>query len=910
MDKVEKDVATLATSFDALKAEIEKMTYIKSITMDANGILTITPSTGSAITYNARTYVTYDMKLEGNKLMVKGPGETTYTEKGTVDVSGATAPILSIDPATGELKLNGVSSNPKVIVVQPGDLATDMIVFNKAEDGVTTISVTMSVNGESVTIPISSTGGLIDTPVTGMLFIPSIIDNGTQAIDQGYINELDFVLADNNNDAADRFDRKVMFNWQNVQFRVNPTNANVAGLSFSFVNTLVTDRTRATNDNTNLYKAPTANAAYGEGAYSFKLSVKNWSEPVAGKTHLFALNLNVADGEEVMSDYVKVVPQEYLASIQNKIKAPVVNVLDNSDDYPMNLDLLKPLAVDAHHKLLYGAQTKTNLYNLVLDIAWVKGNESTRKQFASHNFEGYSFKFEKVSYTVVDDTDQASFITIEQNGDITIERQTAAIERRPIVKATIVNDATGAVVALGFIKFHITNNLGDYTHTVEGGPYNYNELFTGAALSTTLGDEYGSNKTPLAIGWDDMNTIYENLGVSHDEFRTNYPTVPTSFTVVNGDAVSRIEVAQGDENTSSYAIQYNVTPYSKFGVNTVTYKFTPTAIGKPVLTVVFKYTVNRPVLNKVILKGFRYNNDPKIVNVKGMEVGGLYEMQAYLGEAFNYGRAANTQDDPNYLGYRVSFTALPSNTEEDMICGSKHQFIFKNAYNAPVVAQLSNIIDGNLETVSSETTAGNGTAADYSIDKILGTNTLTGVKINLVNLLTEPFRMYDMVFKTIYVNGEVDNGDYKIRFENPITIELATPNNFVMEQKPAGDILDVTNNYVVKFKGKILVNKGVASTVDNATNIDASRYVDITQPTLGLFYDLLNANSTYKRVSHILPNPNTAGIAIEKSPLFNYVHEGSELNMQVVGGEVKCTFKTSFSEASRTDNLYLKPSGL
>ncbi len=78
------DIATLKTSVAALQTSVNGMTYIKSITMGTDGKLTITPSTGTAIVYDAKNYVTYDIALTNNVLTVNG------VNKGTVAIPALT----------------------------------------------------------------------------------------------------------------------------------------------------------------------------------------------------------------------------------------------------------------------------------------------------------------------------------------------------------------------------------------------------------------------------------------------------------------------------------------------------------------------------------------------------------------------------------------------------------------------------------------------------------------------------------------------------------------------------------------------------------------------------------------------------------------------------------------------------
>jgi len=131
IDAVVTDVATLKTSVAALNTSVSGMTYIKSITMGTDGKLTITPSVGTAIVYDAKTYVTYDIKLEGNNLIVNG------ANKGSV-----TIPPLTFD--------NGLLKSGTTTVA---DLTSWL------KGGLTVIDGFLAINGQKTTVAIPAAPG-------------------------------------------------------------------------------------------------------------------------------------------------------------------------------------------------------------------------------------------------------------------------------------------------------------------------------------------------------------------------------------------------------------------------------------------------------------------------------------------------------------------------------------------------------------------------------------------------------------------------------------------------------------------------------------------------------------------------------------------------------------------------------
>lgn len=825
------------------------------------------------------------------------------SELDKIDPAGSTV-AMTKDATTGRITIT--TTNPTNTITFDGDKSTAVGSVVTVEEGVPTAGkTTITVDGEEYVFVNTIPEGENSATLSGMLFIPTIIDNGVHAIDQGYINEIDAQATNT------RLDNKVMFNWQNVQFRVNPTNSNVATTTFSFVNTQSIVRTRATSDETSLYKAPTEKAAFGEGAYAFKLDVKTWSEPAADKAHLFALNGKLADGVEVMSDYVKVVPQQYHAFIQNKTLSSTVYA-DATKDYPVLFSTCKELTHPADFEIQYNSTIKTNLNTLVLDVTKpIEGtNLNVRKTFADYRFEGYTFRFTNVSYTTTDDTDHSTFIQVETNGDITVLRAEASIDRLPIVKAEIVSPS-GKVVAIGFIKFKIVRKTGDVLWTKEvTTPILYKDMFTGDALSQDAGDEYNTNITPIAITWDEMNTIYTQLGVSHNEFRTIYGTAPTFDPLqnTNADAIDRLTWSTADPNVESFVMKYGATPYSKFGQNIVKYVFTPNINDgtRPKLTIVFKYTVVKPVLFKNILASYRYNEDPNTVNILGMKVGAAdYQMQAYLGEAFNNGNASTVET--GYIGYRQSFTARPetglTNTEIGIICGAKHQFAFHKVYASPSIAAMSNIVGGNTSTANSSDALTLAIDGQAKINDMLGTNLGTGALINLVDLLTTETRTYEVDFNTLYVNGEIDTRTYNVRFENPLTIVLSDEADFGYEKLAAGNTRDLAKNYIVKLKTDIIAEKGSEILAAAPGYVLTSDYVKFNDADKGLFYTLGTSidNYQFSQVAHGTITP------LAKSPMIRLGGEGTVVAPDTHGGNLTVEFRTTFAVAKRTDKLIINP---
>lgn len=948
-DKLEK----LATSVEDLKSQTASMTYIKSITMGEDGKLTITPSTGSAVIYDAKEYVKFDVKFENNTLFVKNPGETEYTAKGQVDPSKFTygisadgfltingvktaadlgtyiknntsaTPIVPTVSADGYLVINGVKTTVKVnptITAVNGELfvngvatgvkvaAANAVVINKDAQG-NVISVDLTdAKGNTANIKVSPS----QEPLSSLVFIPQYLDysKGGHYIPLKTIMSIDQL--------ADQLSAFVGV--QNVQYRINPTTANTVNTKWTFTTRQV--QTRATGDKADMFLAPTSVAPYGTDALQFNLVAstgtlnQTWATlNPANKGIILSLqgdDKDVFSGKptKVVSDYSLVLPVEYKAFVSNKVVGKGA-VAPFYTDYKTSKSVVENFSTLPDFEIVYNNATKTNLNNLVLATAQEILKPADRKLFEEHGFSGYSFVFTENSYNGADGvTDQAAFINIETNGDITVLQGTAAIDRLPIVKVDIKNSAN-LVVATAYIKFLITPvATKPVEKVIEGGDILYKDLFTGVALSTTAGDEWSTNVTDVAsMTWEMMNNIYTELGISHNDFNAIYapvtPTISYNNTATSAKTSDFIRSTNGP-NVDSYAMKVQANPYSKFGANSVVVTYAPT--GRPALKITFNYNVVKPVLDKNILVGYQ-DNDPNSILVKGGLVAGSYQMQLALGEAFQYGNAIvadATSGQTAKPAYRAPFAAPAMTPAVAKIGGATHQFLFTGVYASPKQVAIDGV------TYANNTAAAKGPASNMNIDLILGTaasNPKPSI-ISLVDKLTTADRVYAMDFKTTYVNLEVDSYNFTVRFVNPLSLTLITSPKWTFIDEIRGYNLNVLPNYVVKCEGKTMADAAAGATVltyktaNTATTVDAADYLSIAtainpnDQTTGLFFTL-TPPADYHNVTKVN--------ASAKEGTLNWVNAGTTIITPVGGGSVKATFKTSFAEISRDENLTIAP---
>jgi hypothetical protein len=355
------------------------------------------------------------------------------------------------------------------------------------------------------------------------------------------------------------------------------------------------------------------------------------------------------------------------------------------------------------------------------------------------------------------------------------------------------------------------------------------------------------------------------------------PTVTYSFTPGTGSSAAAVGTVAAPVATTltafplirsmhnpdvdTYAMKVQVTPMAKFGTYVVNYKFDDGVATDPKAVITFTYTVTAPSLTKAILPGYQYPaGNTTNVMTQGMNVGGTYFMQIYLGEAFGYGSKA----------YRDAF-----GTGAGLIDGATHQFVVtSDPYAAAVTpSTVSYLINP---------------AAASTLDATLGTGTATGtlMSINPANPLNIAERIYPVNFKTIYPNGEVDNFPYNVHFRNPLTIVASADyKNYLTDFKTgAADSWDIAKNYDIQMLGTTVVHEGVFQ-INN--------------------YGITAGNSTlsYPPLTNVSTSYTTFSLA---GSVITWSNAGTRLTSDQVVGNANVLFTAPFATVKATDAITVK----
>jgi len=845
---LQDQITSLKTTVDAVNAAVQGGAVIQSVTPITNGIKITLSNNQTYDVTNGATGAAGPAGAAGSVVTIGTNGNWFINGTDTGNPSkGATGPAGEdgedgADGVDGAYyyphtdgfwhKVDGTVDEATTQTWLPAGTITAVY-----ENGVVTLY-----NVEGATGPVVLGKG----PLAGLLFAPNTMEDGVGVIDLGYINGVLGV-----NTVKSTFQTSLKLN-----FRFNPSAADLAATSWNYIANAVKFRSAPSADNASIFTVSSFTDKNGWG--EFGLQVVNWAEPTGGEERVLALQASSAEGTDtkvVTSDYVKVVPVQYTATISNA-------KLPEFTDYRV----AAPAIGDAHdHELLYTAKDLE-----LMDYVWATATLSTvKKKFEAYGFTDYKFEFSTVAnYDGLDGvTDQNAFVTLD-GSKLTVIQGTAAIDRRPLIKVTLKSSLNEAVLATGYIKFTIVRSPSvpatPKTYTFDGGTIQYASLFKGQPV-------IADNKTDIAVSWTRMNQIYSELGLSHNQFSSIYNAATMTFAPAD-QGMGGIVTSANAPNVDSYALKYQITPLAKFGQTTVTYTFTPANTAYPVLNFVFTYNIVKPTLDKTILAGYRYNGSSTEIMTQGMNAGSNYLMQLYLGEAFAFGTSA----------YRNVFAAATANK----IDGATHTFQFK-------------------PTVPVQSGAALTPPAGGTIDAALGTSTAptSGQLMNLTTKLTTAQRVYDMQFVTTYPNNEADVFDFKVHFVNPFAIEYASPIDFQLIDKVNGtaDTEDIMDNYIVTFKGKRIVTKGVAETTNSATTVIATDFVDITNAAYGLFYEL-TPGTQYFTIS------KAGGNASNKQSLLTWDNSGTQLITEQNVATVQVKFVASFAEITKTaDNVTVKP---
>lgn len=582
---------------------------------------------------------------------------------------------------------------------------------------------------------------LTDT-LRSLAFVPEVIDQQTG------LGRIDFYTLLKKKKGSDEYDFVVSTN-PTVTYRLNPQNADVKNVEWSFIDRVV--KSRVAGDNTDLVKIMKSEKD-GKGGMNFTLqTLKNLDFVNNDNEHaIIALKAtNKEDASEIVSNYSIVKAQELREFGIAKVKdgEPVA---EPTSFYPTKITAVT----------VNSANDAELVYDKELDLApivmaWAKEIDKSLVDAGVAEDEisyVYSNDFEFLGKD--NETNQNKFVSLE--GSVVkvnkewLAQGTAAVGRTPVVK--VVAKVKGTTMATGFIKINIVRestvapDLEDLVVTVPVGEVEYSNIDA-------------NNGFKKVMTWEDANVkIYDALGLSKEDFANNYNRPSTEGTVPAGVMpLANMPGAAGVTGTNmiELTITNRVAVYNKPAKEEVAIKY-PAKNNKTHRNVIVKFTYSikhakaLPELNPDYLIG------SNIIQVKGKMEDGSWKLISEMKEQCK-----------NYLsGYTYP--------------GNHTKLFFRFKVEDP--KQKGAVIDGT----------------DYTDQTIKLTTPFT---------TEEPSRDYHIQMVATMANGEECFKDYTVRFVRPFNAEIDAITLKTLTAKP--DTKDMSKLVVIKDRdGKVVYEKG------------------------------------------------------------------------------------------------------
>lgn len=699
-------------------------------------------------------------------------GDTIYYYPGTEGEESGFWVKVTRDGATGNetKEVTTDSWMPTGTVTAVWDTEEGYLILNNVEG-----------SEEAIRIQLFST-------LQSLAFVPQVIDTklGMGVIDFYTITKDNAFVASNTALAT---------------YRLNPTNAKVSDIEWSFIDRTVA--TRVAGDNYTLL------AIDGEpevlaGSVNFNVIAEDdLSDLKADQEAIVALRAVDTDDAEIVSDYaaVKVTELTDFAIInKEKLKYDEDNNVDYTESLPVvELSTTLP-AIGATADAYFKYDESKDLHDVV--ETWAEEISKVLTD-ASVRFTPV-YAFEKVDKYLGTDgaTDQQQFVTLdEETGIVTVNKEwlaqgTAAVGRTPVFKVTSLVNNTA--IASAYIKLEITKEAvsqeekEDFEKT-----WNVNQ---GVAI------EYSDIDPTLGFtekySWATFNAeILDVLGITPDEFMNrydiaNYTIVPNNGTVTGVTITSNVV----DGTTETEIANIHIKNTAAFGAKTFTLTYpAKNNYQDPNIVITIAYTIEHddshmPALNPDYLLAGTANT----VQVKGREVNDTWKLNAAMKEFCK-----------DYLN------------NYDVTAGNHTDLYFRFKDNQPVTGVAI-------------------TGSNWSDQEIALTTPLTQ---------NEDARTYEVEMVAKCVNGELCTKAFIVRFVRPFNATIdATVLKTLTATADTEDIAKLvvirdTDNRVV-YENGALTTLGTQTYKLNASTLTFAYSIDYTNDSEASFGGGLTIDAT------------------------------------------------------------------
>lgn len=586
---------------------------------------------------------------------------------------------------------------------------------------------------------------LTDT-LRSLAFVPEVIDSKTG------LGAIDFYALLHKNEGTGKYEFVTSTN-PTVTYRLNPQNADVKNVEWSFINRVV--ESRVAGDNTDLIKIMKSEKD-GKGGMNFTLQTLKTLDFLKKENEhaIIALKAtNKEDASEIVSNYSVVTAKELKKFGIAKVKdgKPIA---EPTSFYPTEITAV---AVNSPSDAELVFDKELDLAPIVM--AWAKEiDQSLVAAGVAEDEISYVYsKNDKFLCKNPEDekkTDQNEFISLD--GSVVkvdkewLNKGTAALGRTPVVK--VVAKVKGVEMATGFVKIEIVRestvapDLEDLVVTIPVGDIEYSNIDAKDGFKKVM-------------DWKAVNAeIYDKLGLSKEDFANNYNAPSTEGVSPTGvNVVANMPGAAGVTGTNmiELTIDNRVAFYNKPDKQEVAIKY-PAKNNKTHRNVIVKFTYNikhvkaLPVLNPDYLIG------SNIIQVKGKMEGESWKLISEMKEQCK-----------NYL----SDYTLPGNHTS-----------LKFRFKATTPVQEGAVITGT----------------DYKDQTIKLTKPFT---------TEEDHRDYQIEMVATMANGEECVKEYTVRFVRPFNAEIdaITLKTFTA----TADSKDMSQLVVIKDRDdKVVYEKG------------------------------------------------------------------------------------------------------
>lgn len=581
----------------------------------------------------------------------------------------------------------------------------------------------------------------LTSPLRSLAFVPEVMAQGLGVISFYNVYDIEGDFATSNQ--------------PKVTYRLNPQNAAVESVDWSFIARSV--QTRVAGDDDDIISI--VNAEKGvDGGMVFEVKANTdllpYDASATGDNVLVALRAENGD-EEVVSDYALVESTDiYWIGLINKVKyenRPSVN----EGFYEIHGDLEDP-AYDIYADVpVADPENLALVYNSSLDV---------KKYLESYSYSAglsltEAYVYPEYSVELVDEylgadgrTDQQDFVTLSEDGVLSVNSEwlssgRSAIGRTPVIYAQAL--IGNQVIAHSYIKVMITDQaysevaLGDFEYTLGEPNYDYQQINANSRVDLT---------------WQNANAhILDVLGLSNEQFYARYDLTAVQTTYKVEDATTFSPVAPAGITVVN----------TNLGMSTAT----------NAVSVVFDNSIDESTYGVVKVTIPAYNNyrDKNIVLLVNYRVSHNHTWPAFI-DQYVAGQDAQGRTIVRVKGKMV---------------GSS----FKNQASLKESLRLSTFSDaaGNhvAGTFKFELVRPDGTA------QIIGTD-YSDQEIKLLQPITSLYKDYLVRMSHELENGNVCTKEYVVRFVNPFTLvapdvelnDQATPTTTNL-----AEVIKVKDNY-------------------------------------------------------------------------------------------------------------------